>query len=108
MRVGRGPVTSRSRAAEAADRAVRRTGLDPRLHPPPTDRVRGDATASPRGSIRRRAAGAAAPGVLPADLVYLGAELGEPVFVAGALVGQPGLGVGSFVLDALPGGGQLR
>ena len=61
----------------------------------------------PRGSVRRRAGGAA-PGVLCADLVYLGAELGEPVFVAGALVGQPGLGVGSFVLDALPGGGQLR
>jgi len=43
------------------------------------------------------------------ECVDFGAEFGEPVFVAGALVGQPGpgVGVGAFVVDSLPGGGQF-
>jgi len=37
----------------------------------------------------------------------LSAEVREAGLVRGALVGEPGLGVSSFVLEALPGGAQL-
>lgn len=52
-------------------------------------------------------AGAATPRACRAEGFHLSAKLGEPVFVAAALVGESDLGVISFVLDTLPGRGQF-